>query len=131
MATFTGSGGTVKVGSVEVAEIRSFSIDETMDTLEDTAMGDTSRTYKASLKNFTGSIDVFFDDTDASGQGSLTVGSEVTVNFQMEGTSTGDHLLTGTALVTGRTINSSFDGLVEASLSLQGSGALTETTVGA
>jgi len=131
MATFTGSGGTVKVGSVEVAEIRSFSIDEQMDTLEDTAMGDQSRTFKASLKSFTGSIDVFFDDTDSSGQGSLTVGSSVTVNFQMEGTSTGDHLLTGTALVTGRTINSSFDGMVEASLSLQGSGALTETTVGA
>lgn len=131
MATFTGSGGTVKVGSVEVAEIRSFSIDETMDTLEDTAMGDTARTYKASLKNFTGSIDVFFDDTDTSGQGSLTVGSSVTVNFQMEGSDTGAHLLTGTALVTGRTINSSFDGMVEASLSLQGSGALTETTVGA
>ncbi len=114
-----------------MAEIRSFSIDETMDTLEDTAMGDTARTYKASLKNFTGSIDVFFDDTDTSGQGSLTVGSSVTVNFQMEGSENGAHLLTGTALVTGRTINSSFDGMVEASLSLQGSGALTETTVGA
>jgi predicted secreted protein len=129
MATLKGNDGTVKVGSVTVAEIRSFSIDETMDTIEDTAMGDTYRTFKTSLKAFSGSIDVFFDDTDVTGQGALTVGSEVTVNFQIEGDTTGDHLLSGTALITGRTISSSFDGMVEASLSLQGTGALTEGTV--
>lgn len=129
MATLKGNDGTVKVGSATVAEIRSFSIDETMDTIEDTAMGDTYRTFKTSLKAFSGSIDVFFDDTDTTGQGALTVGSEVTVNFQIEGDTTGDHLLSGTALITGRTISSSFDGMVEASLSLQGTGALTEGTV--
>ena len=131
MATFTGNGGTVKVGSNAIAEIRSFSIDETMDTIEDSAMGDTYRTFKASLKSWNGSVDVFFDDTDSTGQGALTVGTEATVNFQMEGDTTGSHLLTGTAIVTGRTINSSFDGMVEASLTLQGTGSLSETTVGA
>lgn len=129
MATLKGNSGTVKVGANPIAEIRSFSIDETMDTIEDTAMGDTYRTFKTSLKAFSGSVDVFFDDTDATGQGALTVGSEVTVNFQVEGDTTGDHLLSGSALVTGRTINSSFDGMVEASLTLQGTGALTEGTV--
>jgi len=99
-----------------------------MDTIEDTAMGDTYRTYKTSLKSFSGSVDVFFDDTDTSGQGALTVGSEVTVSFLMEGDTTGSHSLSGTALVTGRTITGSFDGMVEASLTLQGTGALTEGT---
>lgn len=129
MATLTGNNGTVKVGSVAIAEIRSFSVDETMDTIESTSMGDTYRTFETSLKSWSGSVDIFFDDTDATGQGALTVGSEVTVNFQIEGDTTGDHLLSGAAIVTGRTINSSFDGLVEASLSLQGDGALTEGTV--
>jgi predicted secreted protein len=129
MATLTGNNGTVKVGSVAIAEIRSFSVDETMDTIESTSMGDTYRTFETSLKSWSGSVDIFFDDTDTSGQGALTVGSEVTVNFQVEGDTTGDHLLSGAAIVTGRTINSSFDGLVEASLSLQGDGALTEGTV--
>lgn len=129
MATLKGNSGTVKVGANPIAEIRSFSIDETMDTIEDTAMGDTYRTFKTSLKAFSGSVDVFFDDTDTTGQVALTVGSEVTVNFQVEGDTTGDHLLSGSALVTGRTINSSFDGMVEASLTLQGTGALTEGTV--
>jgi hypothetical protein len=131
MATFAGSGGVIKIGSNAVAEVRSYSIDETMDTLEDTAMGDTSRTYKASLKTFSGSADVFFDDTDTTGQGGLTVGSTGTLSIQMEGDTAGDHLLSGAILVTGRTITASFDGMVEASITFQGTGALTESTVSA
>lgn len=129
MATFSGSDGVILVGTDQVAEVRSYSIDETMDTLEDTSMGDTSRTYKTSLKSFSGSADVFFDDTDTSGQGGLTVGTSATLNIQMEGNTTGDHKLSGTVLVTGRTITASFDGLVEASITFQGTGALTESTV--
>ena len=133
MATHTGSEGTVKVGAAGsdtvIAEIRSFSIEETADTLETTTMGDTSRSYSSSLKNFTGSVDVYWDETDTTGQGALTVGAEVTLNFYPEGSTSGDTYYSGTAIVTGRTINSSFDGLVEASLTIQGSGALTETTV--
>ncbi|MFZ9066260.1 MAG: hypothetical protein ACO23R_02690 [bacterium] len=128
MATFSGSGGVVKVGNNAIGEIRSYSVDETMDTLEDTAMGDTSRTYKASLKSFSGSCDVLFDDTD-TGQQAITVGSEVTMSFQMEGDTSGDHKLSGTVLITGRSISASYDGMVEASLSFQGTGALTEGTV--
>jgi predicted secreted protein len=81
------------------------------------------------LKSFSGSADVFFDDTDTAGQGALTVGSEVTLNVQFEGNTTGDHKMSGTVLITGRTISASFDGMVEASISFQGTGALTESTV--
>ncbi|MEL0003628.1 MAG: hypothetical protein VW620_11495 [Rhodospirillales bacterium] len=129
MATFTGSAGVILVGSNQVAEVRNYTIEENMDVIEDTVMGDGNRSFQASLKSFTGSADVFFDDTDSSGQGALTVGSSVTLSFQMEGNTTGDHKLSGTALVTGRSITASFDGMVEASLTFQGTGALTEGTV--
>jgi len=129
MATHTGSEGTVKVGSDAIAEIRSFSIEETADTLEDTSMGDTARTYKSSLTNYTGSIDVLWDEEDTTGQGSLTIGAEVELNLYPEGDTSGDTYYSGNAIVTGRTINSSYDGLVEMSISVQGNGALTETTV--
>ena len=129
MATHTGSEGTVKVGSNAIAEIRSFSIEETADTLEDTTMGDTARTYKSSLTNYTGTIDVLWDETDTTGQGALTIGAEVTLNLYPEGDVTGDVYYTGAAIVTGRTINSSYDGLVEMSISVHGNGALSETTV--
>lgn len=129
MATHTGSEGTVKVGSNAIAEIRSFSIEESADTLEDTTMGDTARTYKSSLTNYTGSVDVLWDETDTTGQGALTIGAEVTLNLYPEGDTSGDTYYTGSAIVTGRTINSSYDGLVEMSISVQGNGALSETTV--
>lgn len=129
MATHKGSEGTVKVGSNAIAEIRSFSIEETADTLEDTTMGDTARTYKSSLTSFSGSVDVLWDEADSTGQGGLTIGAEVTLNLYPEGDASGDVYMTGSAIVTGRTINSSYDGLVEMSISVQGNGALTTTTV--
>ena len=129
MATHTGSEGTVKVGTDAIAEIRSFSIEESADTLEDTSMGDTARTYKSSLTTYTGSIDVLWDETDTAGQGALTIGAEVTLNLYPEGDTSGDTYLSGSAIVTGRSVNSSFDGLVEMSISVQGNGALTTSTV--
>ena len=129
MATHTGSEGTVKVGSNAIAEIRSFSIEETADTLEDTTMGDTARTYKSSLTSFSGSVDVLWDETDSSGQGALTIGASVTLNLYPEGDAASDTYLTGSAIVTGRSISSSYDGLVEMSITVQGNGALTTTTV--
>jgi predicted secreted protein len=36
--------------------------------------------------------------------------------------------LTGTAIVTSKSISSSFDGLVESTISVQGTGGLTTTT---
>jgi predicted secreted protein len=128
MANHTGSEGTVHVGTTAVAEIRSYSISETADTIEDTTMGDAARSYKSSLKTFSGSIDVFWDEADTSGQGALTVGSSVTIKFYPEGSTTGDTYLYGSAIVTGKTVNGSYDGMVESSITIQGTGALTTGT---
>lgn len=127
MATHTGSEGTLKVGANTIGEIRSFSISESADTLEDTSMGDSARTYKPSLTTFTGSVDVFWDEADA-GQMAMTVGASVTFSAYPEGATAGDKYYTGSAIVTGLTINSSFDGMVEASITLQGTGALSLST---
>lgn len=129
MATHTGSEGTVRVGTTNnILEIRSYSVEETSDTAEDTSMGDSYRTFKTTLKAWTGSVDVFWDETDTTGQGALTVGSEVTVRFMPEGATTGDTYLTGSAIVTGKTITASFDGMVESTITLQGTGSLTSAT---
>jgi predicted secreted protein len=129
MATHKGSEGIIKVGANSVAEIRSYSIEETADVLEDTSMGDSSRSYKPSLASFSGSMEVFWDETDTNGQGALSIGSEVTLNVYPEGDTAGDTYYTGTAIVTGVSRSASYDGLIEASISVQGSGALTSTTV--
>lgn len=128
MATHAGSEGTVKVGANAIAEIRSYTVTETADTIEDTSMGDSSRTYLPSLKTFSGSIECFWDETDTNGQVALAVGSSVTLNFYPEGSSTGDKYYSGTAIVTGLTVTASFDGMVEASFTFQGTGALSLST---
>jgi hypothetical protein len=129
MATTKGSEGTVKSGANAIAEIRSYTITETADTLEDTTMGDTSRTYLASLKTFTGSIDCFWDETDTDGQLTLDPGSTVTINIYPEGSTSGDTYYTGSVIITEKSVTASYDGMVEASFSFQGTGALSETTV--
>ncbi len=92
-------------------------------------MGDTARTHLITLTSFDGSIDVFWDETDTNGQVALGVGSSVTLALYPEGDSSGDTYYSGTALVTGVSRSSSFDGMVEASITVQGSGALTTSTV--
>jgi predicted secreted protein len=129
MAVHKGSEGTVKVGANAIAEIRSYSIEETSDTLETTTMGDSARTYTPNLTSWSGSVDVYWDETDTTGQGALTVGAAITLNVYPEGDTSADTYYTGAAIVTSVTKNASFDGLVEASISVQGTGALTSTTV--
>tara|TARA_R110000822_G_scaffold77235_5_gene185336 strand:+ start:570 stop:965 length:396 start_codon:yes stop_codon:yes gene_type:complete len=131
MATFKGNDGVVKLGTTGgtniVGEVKSYSLEHTADTIEDTKMGDGARTYKASLKSFSGSLDVFWDDADTDGQGAFVVGNEIEVNLYPAGVS--DTYYSGSAIVTGVSRTGSFDGMVEASLSIQGNGDLTTTTV--
>lgn len=129
MAVHTGSEGTVKVGSNVIAELKSYTIEESGDTIETTALGDTSRTYVAGLKTFTGTIECYWDETDSSGQGAMTVGSEITINFYPEGDASSDTYYTGTAIITGQSITGTTDGTVDRSFTIQGSGALSASTV--
>ena len=127
MAVHKGSEGVIKVGANTVAEVRSYSLEESADVVEKTAMGDSSRSYLSTLTQFTASVEVFFDETDTA-QTALSVGSTVILEVYPEGTSTGDTYYNGSAIVTGFTKSASFDGLVEASITLQGSGGLTAST---
>ena len=125
MATFKGSDGIVKAGGNAIGEIRSFSVEQTADTIEDTKMGDSARTYKSSLTSFTASIDALFDDDSNSYQETLTIGTELAFLFQPEGDTTGDYQLSGQGIVTGISQSQAYDGLVERSFTVQGTGALT------
>jgi hypothetical protein len=129
MANHAGSEGTVKIGSNVVAEVKSFSIEESADTIEDTTLGDTARTFKSGLTGWSGSVECFWDETDTNGQGALTIGAEVTLNVYPEGAVSTDKYFTGSGIVTGISRQASLDGMVEASFSFQGNGALTLGTV--
>jgi len=126
MATHKGNDGSIEVaGSGTVAEVKSFSIETSAGTAETTTMGSYAATHVPTITSWTASVDVLFDPADTDGQVALQVGiDEVAVKFQMNGTATGDTYYSGNALVTGHNRNSSYDGMIEASISLQGSGDL-------
>lgn len=129
--TYKGKDGIVKVGANNIGEVRNFSVEETADTIEDTSMGDSARTYKDSLTSYTASIDALFDQSTAdsvtadAGQVAMTIGSTATFKFLPQGDTTGDYQLSGEGIVTSISRSQSYDGLIEISFSIQGSGALT------
>jgi hypothetical protein len=132
MATNKGSSGVVKIaasgGSVAVVgEVRSYSIDTTADTVEDTVMGDSARTYLPSLTSATLSVECYWDDGDAP-QLVLDEGTDIDWEIHPTGTGGGEKYYEGSGVVTAKTITASFDGMVEASFSVQVSGAVTEST---
>jgi predicted secreted protein len=132
MATTTGSSGVVKIaaagGSVDVVgEVRSFTFDGSADTIEDSVMGDTARSYKEGLKTNTLSMDVYWDEADAQ---QLILDERSSIDFELypTGTGTGETYFSGNGIVTSRSITASFDGMVEASFAIQCNGAVTEAT---
>ena len=128
MATHTGKDGVIKSGSDVLGELRSFTLDIQSDTIEDSSMGDTARTYLAGLTSASMSAEVFWDEADTS-QTSFDPGTSVTVSVYPDGIVSGDTYMSFSAIVTSKSINSSFDGMVEASIGVQASGAITTTTV--
>ena len=112
-----------------MAEVTGFTIDETNDTVEDTSLTDTSKTYKALRSDATGTIECHWDETDTTGQGALTVGAEVTLNLYPEGADAADTYYTGTAIVTGVSQNVSLDGVIARTINVQFSGGVSTTTV--
>jgi hypothetical protein len=132
MATTTGSSGVVKIaaagGSVAVVgEVRSFTFDGSADTIEDSVMGNTARTYKQGMTTSTVSMEVYWDEADAQ---QTILDERASVDFELypTGTGAGETYFSGNGIVTSRSISGSFDGMVEASFSIQVSGAVTEAT---
>jgi predicted secreted protein len=132
MASFVGNAGAITIGGQTVAEVRSYSIELTADTIEQTTMGDATRQYVKGLSSFSGSADVYWDPAHWTAGGlNPTVGSvgaaPVELKVFPEGATVGttDKVMTGNIIITGYTVNGSFDGMVEASISFQGTGALS------
>ena len=129
MANHAGKEGTVKVGSNTIAEIRSWTINETAETVDETTMGDSDRTHIFTVGTWEVTVSCWWDETDSSGQGALTRGASVTLNLFPEGASGGDAKFSGTATVTSIARSATLDGMVEVEFTAQGNGALTESTV--
>ena len=129
MATHAGYGGAVKVGSVAVAEVKDFSLETTANTADTTVLGGRGWTnVKVTTKSWTASMNCIWSDDDA-GQQDLVEGLTVTLNLYPRGDSAGNELWSGSALVTSVSKTVSAEGLIEASISVTGKGAMAETDI--
>ena len=128
MANHLGREGLIKISSTTVGELRNYSLANSSDTVEDSVIGDTFRTRKATLRTWSVSGDLYWDETDA-GQLTLTVGASVTVNLYPEGADSTDTYYSGGGIVTKFDISAAFDGMVEGSITIEGNGTLSTLTV--
>jgi len=140
----TGNNGVVKIDDASgdltsIASVRSFSLEITSDTIESTTMGNDSRTYLKGLSSFSGTAEIYYDGdafptadsgTNVSGLNPTleTVGhSPYEIELFPDETNHNATKFAGNIIITGFTLNSSMDGMVEASISFQGSGGVTYT----
>ena len=127
MATKLGRDGLIKLSSTTIGELRNYALTHSSDVVEDSVLGDTYRTRLASMKSFSVSGDLYWDEGDA-GQLLITIGSSVTLNLYPEGATTGDVYYSGAAIVTQFNVSAAFDGIIEGSIAFEGNGALSTLT---
>lgn len=141
MALITGNDGSLVVGSTTIAALRNFTVEYKKDTIETTTMGNDAKTYIDGLTSWSGSADVYFDPavdgaaSTSTGVFNLTAGTVgsapvVAKFYVLQAAGATDIAYTGTCIVTGYSVKSKHDGLVEASITLQGSGALNGAMTG-
>lgn len=140
--TKAGTGGAVHIsvdgsGNFEtIAEIRSWSVEESADTVEDTNMGSSGvRSYKTTHKTWSGSADLYipFDDTDTSEQlteqnslvPTITIGTTYDFKFYADDSTASFESYNGKGIVTGISRSVAHDGMAEMSVTIQGNSALT------
>lgn len=128
MATHTGKLGAVYSGTTAVAEIKDWSLDTNSEVVATTVMGDSWVTNKPTQQSWTASFNAFWDAAD-SGQATLVAGAELTLNLYPDGNTSEKKFWSGAVIINTVSNTASFDGLVEASFSAVGDGALTLGTV--
>ena len=129
MATHTGNGGSVLITAAAVAEVLDWSLTEGINVIDDTVVGDAADTHLVGTTNWSGSVNCYWDETDASGQEAMTIGASVELHLLPDGAATGDIDFNGTASITSIERASANNSIVTASFSFQGNGALTRTVI--
>lgn len=126
MAVLNGYSGNAKVGTNAVAEMDKWSLTFDRNLVDTAAFGDTWEEKTATLGKWSGTFSGRLDNTDTNGHIALRTaalnGTTVTLRFYEDAT----HYYSGTAYVTPN-IDAEVNGVVTASYSFTGSGALSYT----
>ena len=141
IATSTGGGSYADPteGTYEtVAEVRSWSVEHTMDTVEYTNMSsDGIRKYLPTFKTWTGTVELYipYDDTDQDNEtlteensavNAIVVGDQYFFQLYVDDSASGvNSSYDGYGFVTGVSRSVAFDGMAEMTITVQGNSDLT------
>jgi predicted secreted protein len=136
MANYQGSNGTVKIKSganslTAIADVRTWDITLTRDTVENTAMGDDFRKHLKGLQSYSGSLGIVYTDSEAAIVSTALnpdTDAAVSVELFVDATVTASKFA-GEIIITGFSVSASYDGLIEATVEFTGNGAPTTVPV--
>jgi len=129
MTTATGNSGSLDFGGSAITELKTWSLEEAAEQIDDTAMGDTNKTAKAGLPSASGTIEVHFDNAD-SVQESMDAGASGVLILYPKGNTTGQPRITLTVQITGRSTSGAIDEILPQSFNYGiESGAVVRDTV--
>lgn len=125
----TGHSGSVTVASGAMGNAKAWSLDVTQETVDTTDFDSSGwKESTATLNSWSGSITAIFDASgtaEGALQTGLTGGSSVTLSMQLGGGTGSYDVYSGSAIITGQSITNDVNGIVEATFSFEGTGALT------
>ena len=128
MATYKGQDGVfqaITTGGTLAStnNLKSWSIEEATDSIETTVMGNTSKTFTTGIKSWTASCEVLYDLSNAV-QADLVIGETVDIKI-FPNTSSQTEAFAGTGIVTATSQSGALGDMVNSSVTVQGTGALT------
>ena len=128
MATYKGQDGVFQAITTggplaSTNNLKSWSVEESTDSIESTVMGATAKTFTTGIKSWTASCELLYDLSNAV-QADMVIGETVDIKI-FPNTSSQTESFAGTAIVTATSQSGAIGDLVTSSITLQGTGALT------
>ena len=118
MACMTGKSGALSIGVANVAQLVSWTITQSADTVEASFMGADWKCVKPGLASWEGSAEAVFDTTATY----PTIGAEVTIVAYED---TAVQTYSGDAIITSIETSAGVEDMITVSLSFVGDGTLT------
>jgi hypothetical protein len=131
MPFYTGRTGKLKLGTNEVAKVKDWSIDVSVDMLETTSLGDTNKTFTTGVTSTTGSATVSYYTGSSNGvvqllekitkTGAVTEADQVELAFEVGQ----NQVFTGSGFINSAAISSATNELTTVAFQFTINGALS------
>ena len=137
MAYYTGVITQIQLGDASaptdvLAQCTSYSLDKQLESVDVSHIGSASKTFTSAQESWSSTMEVSYDQDDTAQakllERSAGASTPIYVSYYYEGATAGDKYLTGQGFLTGISWSQEPNGVITASVSIQGTGALTEAT---